>query len=248
MGRLRQGAPGGVLCVQRAGKPSQGPFLPGPGGGLPLRRGNRPERRLQQVQLHQQRHPQRGEHHRGGQLGRRGQLRLPDRHEHGRLPAEYRHHRRQPGALPCHHGHRRGGGCHHLRKGPGPVRQPGVRPGHHRRRGGDHHREGQPGCPAGQNRAHQERHGLLSQKHPGRGQRGSGQRHHQPGGRRAHFQGQERVADLHRRLRGRGHDREGGVLAGRPGPGGEHGPGLPGRRCLRRRDVRRGHRHQRGAE
>lgn len=26
------------------------------------------------------------------------------------------------------------------------------------------------------------------------------------------------------------------------------GPGLPGRRCLRRRDVRRGHRHQRGAE
>ena len=49
-------------------------------------------------------------------------------------------------------------------------------------------------------------------------------------------------------VRDRGHDREGGVLAGRPGPGGEHGPGLPGRRCLRRRDVRRGHRHQRGAE
>ena len=94
MGRLRQGAPGRVLCVQCSGKPAQRPFLSGAVCRLHGGRGNRPERGLQQIQLYQQRHPQPGERHRGAELGRRGKLCLPDRHEHGRLLVQYRHHRR----------------------------------------------------------------------------------------------------------------------------------------------------------
>ena len=64
MGKLRQGKPGRFLCLQRFGIPAEGTELSRPAGGLCGGREDRPERRLQQVQLYQQRHPQRsiGDH------------------------------------------------------------------------------------------------------------------------------------------------------------------------------------------